>query len=171
VKTVNFMFICKGNICRSPLAQSVFEQMAGSEGLSDSLFAESSGTGAWHLGEEADPRMRRTAKNHGVVINHRSRRLTSRDLSDFHLLLTMDRHNFRDTIDLCRSEDERKKVRMFRDFDPEGPGDVPDPWYGGSEGFEEVWAIVRRTCINLITLIRSGELKYLSACSPSGDSL
>jgi protein-tyrosine phosphatase len=145
--------------------------MAGAEGLSDSLFAESSGTGAWHVGEEADPRMRRTAKNHGVVISHRSKRLTSRDLSDYHLLLTMDRHNFRDTVALCRNEDERMKVRMFRDFDPEGPGDVPDPWYGGSEGFEAVWTIVWRTCRNLMTLIRFGELKYLPACGPAGDSL
>jgi len=132
--------------------------MVAGERLSDNILVESSGTGAWHVGEKADPRMRRTAQNHGVVITHLSRVLTSRDLADFHLLLPMDRHNFRDTIALCRNEEDRNKVRMFRDFDPEGNGDVPDPWYGGPEGFEEVWTMVWRTCRNLMDLVRLDSL-------------
>jgi len=149
------MFICTGNICRSPLAHSVLEQMANELGLADRFSIESSGTGAWHVGEKADSRMRHTARNHGVEITHLSRQLITRDLSDFDLLLTMDHHNYRDTIALCRNDEERSRVKMFRDFDPHGRGNVPDPWYGGPEGFEEVWNIVWRTCRQLMTRIRS----------------
>jgi len=66
----------------------------------------------------------------------------------------MDSHNYRDTVHLCRSDEERSKVRMFRDHDPEGRGDVPDPWYGGLEGFEDVWTIVHRTCLSLLDTVR-----------------
>jgi len=139
------MFICTGNICRSPLAHAVFKHLIHKHGYESHIDVDSSGTGAWHVGEQADSRMRQTAKRHGVQLNHRSQQLKYRALTDFNLLLTMDRHNYRDTLALCRSDDERDKVRMFRDYDPEGKGDVPDPWYGGQDGFEDVWNIVYRT--------------------------
>jgi protein-tyrosine phosphatase len=147
---LSIMFICTGNICRSPLAHAVMEHLIREEGLEGRIRVESSGTGAWHAGEPADPRMRRTAERHGIRINHRSRQLRRRDLEDFDLLLAMDRGNHRDTVSLSRNGNEGSKVRMFRDFDPEGDGDVPDPWYGGPEGFEEVWRIVERTCRALL---------------------
>ena len=148
------MFICSGNICRSPLAHAVFEDMVRGEELDDTIRVESSGTGSWHVGEPADSRMRRTSADHGVTITHRARHLHRRDISDYDLLLTMDAHNYRDAHALCRSDTEREKVRMFRDFDPRGPGDVPDPWYGGMEGFETVWDIVERTCRSLLDDVR-----------------
>lgn len=150
------MFICTGNICRSPLAHSVFENLIENENVQELFEVESSGTTAYHVGEQADSRMRRTASDHGVQINHRSRQLYRKDLADYDLLLTMDSGNYRDTQALCRSEEERGKVKMFRDFDPEGQGDVPDPWYGGPEGFETVWTIVRRTSESLLDTIRKG---------------
>lgn len=150
------MFICTGNICRSPLAHAVFEQKVRDAGLADSIEVESSGTDAWHVGEQADPRMRSTAANHGVVLNHRARRLQPDDITNYDLLLVMDRQNHRNTMSLCRTESEKEKVRMFRDFDPEGTGDVPDPWYGGPEGFELVWDLVERTCVNLLEDVREG---------------
>ncbi len=144
------MFICTGNICRSPLAHAVLEHMVKEEGLEDKIEIESSGTGAWHVGEQPDSRMRRTAFAHGVTLNHLSRQLIRKNLMNYNLLLAMDHHNLRDTHALCRSDEEREKVKMFRDFDPEKGGDVPDPWYGGLDGFEDVWEIVSRTCASLL---------------------
>ena len=150
------MFICTGNICRSPLAHAVMEHKAGEAGLEGWMDVESSGTGPWHVGEQADSRMRRTAAEHGVRLDHRSRQLRPDDFSKYDLLLAMDRDNFRDALSLCRNEAEREKLRMFRDYDPQGTGDVPDPWYGGPDGFEEVWTIVERTCGALLNEVRSG---------------
>ncbi len=144
------MFICTGNICRSPLAHAVFEHLVRKDSLEKIIDVDSSGTGAWHVGEQADSRMRRTAEGHGVNLNHRSQQFVYRNLTDFDLLLTMDGHNYRDTLALCRTDEEFEKVRMFRDYDPYGKGDVPDPWYGGLDGFEVVWNIVHRTSIALL---------------------
>lgn len=148
------MFICSGNICRSPLAHAVFEQMIAENGMNDRIKVESSGTSAYHVGEQADSRMRRTASDHGVRLSHSSRQLMSGDLREYDMLLTMDRNNYRDTQAMCRNDEELAKVRMFRDFDNEGSGDVPDPWYGGMEGFETVWHIVRRTCALILDEVR-----------------
>lgn len=148
------MFICLGNICRSPLAHTIFENLVNDAGLDQLIQIESSGTGAWHEGEPADSRMRKTARQHGLTIDHRARRFRRSDCDSFNLLLAMDRENYRDVLNSCRDESQKEKVRMFRDFDPQGPGNVPDPWYGGPQGFEDVWQIVERTCIALLDDIR-----------------
>lgn len=119
------------------------------KGQGQKIKVESSGTNSYHRGEQADYRMRRTAEGHGLIITHRARRLSRSDLENYDLLLTMDEGNFADTLALCRTDENREKLRMFRDFDPEGGGEVPDPWYGGMEGFELVWRIVHRTCESL----------------------
>lgn len=148
------MFVCLGNICRSPLAHAIFENLVSEADLDHLIQVESSGTGAWHEGEPADLRMRKTARRHALTINHRAQRFRRSDCDSFNLLLTMDRQNYEDVLDACIDESQKEKVRMFRDFDPRGPGNVPDPWYGGPEGFEEVWQIVERTCIALLEEIR-----------------
>jgi len=154
MKPFRIMFICTGNICRSPLAHAVFQRMVDETGLSDRIHVGSSGTDAYHVGEQADSRMRSTAAAHGLDFSHRAQRLKRRDIEEYDLLLTMDADNHRNTLALCRSEDEARRVRMFRDFDPEGRGDVPDPWYGGISGFELVWDMVERTCAALLEDIR-----------------
>lgn len=148
------MFICTGNICRSPLAHGVLETLVEENGLDSLVFVESSGTDAYHAGEQVDSRMRATASRHGMKLNHRSRQLTAEDLREYDLLLTMDYRNFQKTTALAKNPEELRKVRMFRDFDPDGPGDVPDPWYGDMDGFEEVWTIVERTCHSLLAELR-----------------
>ncbi len=148
------MFICTGNICRSPLAHGVFANLVEEQALDSSIAIESSGTDAYHVSEPMDPRMRQTAVRHGLDFEHRARRLTAKDLAEYDLLLTMDRSNYRNTILLARNENERNKVKMFRDYDPVGPGDVPDPWYGDMTDFEAVWVIVQRTCVPLLKEIR-----------------
>lgn len=150
------MFVCLGNICRSPAAHAVLEDMVREEGLSERILVDSSGTGAsYHRGAPADPRMRRTASAHGVSIHHRAQVLQRRHLEESTLVLAMDRANFQDITAMCRTDEERARVRMFRDFDPEGRGDVPDPWYGGLDGFDLVWDMVTRTCRNLLNELKT----------------
>ena len=149
------MFVCLGNICRSPLAHAVFEDLLEKEGLGNLVDVDSSGTGAWPVGEPADSRMRQTAGNHGVRINHYAQQLVPVHLDENDLILTMDRQNYKNVLALCRSDEQRKKVKMFRDYDPEGSGDVPDPWYGGDEGFDTVWGIVYRTCVSLLSMLKA----------------
>ena len=151
---LKIMFICTGNICRSPLAHTVFEHLLQERDLEKMVSVESSGTSAWHGGERADSRMRSTAARHGIEITHRSMGLRPKHLAEYDLLLVMDHQNYRNTAALARSPEERQKIRMFRDYDPEGPGDVPDPWYGDLDGFEETWDIVERTCRALLDEIQ-----------------
>jgi low molecular weight protein-tyrosine phosphatase len=141
------MFVCLGNICRSPLAHAVFEHRAAGEGLD--IFTESCGTGAWHVGEPADARMRSTAKGHGVSINHYARRFQPSDLDEYDLIIPMDKANFKD-IQRYAGPEHKDKIHLMREWDPEGGTDVPDPWYGGPEGFETVYEIVDRSCRVLV---------------------
>jgi protein-tyrosine phosphatase len=144
------MFVCLGNICRSPLAQAVFDHQA--RALGREYASESSGTGAWHVGDKPDVRMRRVAGRHGVRIHHGARQFRPADLAEYDLILAMDRDNLRQILGQARSEAERQKVRLFRDFDPEGfsGAEVPDPYYGGEDGFEEVFHMAERTCRSLL---------------------
>jgi len=152
------MFVCLGNICRSPLAHAVFREIVEERGLSDRYEVQSSGTCAYHVGEPSDSRMRKTAAIHGVKINHRARQIFHCDLEDFDYIFAMDGSNYKNIRSLSGNRELLSRVRMFRDFDPQGPGDVPDPYYGGQEGFETVFAIVKRTCENVLDLMESGEL-------------
>ncbi|MEM1270217.1 MAG: low molecular weight protein-tyrosine-phosphatase [Bacteroidota bacterium] len=141
------LFVCLGNICRSPLAEGVFRQKVHEHGLDDQFEIDSAGTGAWHAGEAPDARMRETARRHGVSIDEqRARQLVSADLSRYDHIFVMDRSNLRNAQALDRSGRHAGKIRLFRDFDP-NPGDrnVPDPYYGGADGFETVYQIVDRT--------------------------
>lgn len=140
---MRIMFVCMGNICRSPLAHAVFEKMAREAGLD--VFVESSGTDAYHVGEQADSRMRRTAAARGVTINHYARRFNPQDLDDYDLIIPMDKGNLREVKRHARSE-HLSKIHLMRAWDPQGGTEVPDPWYGGDEGFENVFSIVDRSC-------------------------
>jgi protein-tyrosine phosphatase len=146
--SMKIMFVCLGNICRSPLAEAVFVHKVKERGLD--FAGDSSGTSAYHIGDAADPRMREVARKHGVPIKHRAQQFQPRHFNEFDLVLAMDESNFSDLLTIAKSDEERNKIVMFRDFDPEGHGDVPDPYYGGKEGFEQVYAMVDRTCDALI---------------------
>jgi protein-tyrosine phosphatase len=152
---MKILFVCLGNICRSPLAEAMFLTLLRrrSSPLCASVFADSAGTSAWHLGEPADARMRAAAERCGVVISHQSRLLVPQDLETFDLILAMDRDNLRDTRKLARTREQKEKVQLFRDYDPQGTGVVPDPYYSGPDGFELVISIAERTCMRLIETI------------------
>jgi protein-tyrosine phosphatase len=152
-----------GNICRSPLAEGLFRKAVAERGLSDLIDIDSAGTGSWHVGEPPDRRMQETALKHGVDLSGQSaRQFESEDLAIFDHIFVMDRDNLNDVLYLDREERFGGKVRLFREFDPE-PDDfqVPDPYYGGDRGFDNVYAIVKRTAdVLLDRLVEEFDLRH-----------
>lgn len=137
------LFVCLGNICRSPLAEGLLKQQIEKAGLVDAFEVDSAGTGNYHIGEMPDSRTIKNAKAHGLTLNHRARQFQKNDFKLFDLIVVMDRQNRKDVERLAVSESELLKVRMLRDFDLNESGlDVPDPWFGGPEGFEHVYHLI-----------------------------
>lgn len=159
---VRLMFVCLGNICRSPLAEAAFRAEVRKAGLSDAFEIASSGTGEWHVGKQADQRMRETAHRYGMSLDdHRAQQFNAGHFADFDHIFVMDKNNLHDVLFLDRKEQHANKVRLFREFDPE-PDDyqVPDPYFGGRQGFEIVFSIVQRTATELLDrLIKEYDLK------------
>lgn len=150
------MFVCLGNICRSPLAHAVFEDMVNRARINNKFEIESSGTAAYHVGELPDKRMRATAQSHGVSMTHRARHFHESDLDTYDMILAMDKENLSNILLLTDQPKHIQKVQLFRDFDGyDGStgAEVPDPYYGGPEGFENVFQIVHRTAANLLTTL------------------
>ena len=149
---IRVLFVCLGNICRSPLAEGVFRGLVEEAGLADRFEIASSGTGDWHVGGGADGRMRATARQRGVSLDrHQAQQFATPDFDAYDHLFVMDKGNLHDILALDREDRYGHKVRLFREFDPE-PGDfqVPDPYYGGARGFEDVHDIVERTAKKLL---------------------
>lgn len=156
MKVKRVMFVCMGNICRSPLAQGIFQKMVNDRGLNDAYFIESSGTCAYHVGEQADSRMRKTASYNGIQLNHKSRQIFRYDLEDSDYIFAMDQNNYQGIQNLTTHRELLMNLYLFRDFDPIGNGDVPDPYYGGQEGFDDVFDIVLRTCTVILDKMEEG---------------
>ncbi len=151
--TTRVLFVCLGNICRSPTAEAVFARLVQDARLEHEFEWDSAGTGGWHEGEPAHETTREVARRRGVEITHRARRVRPDDFERFDLLLAMDESNLAALERLARSDVERAKVRLFRSFDPERGADVvPDPYYDG--GFEEVFAICERSARALLAALR-----------------
>jgi protein-tyrosine phosphatase len=149
------VFVCTGNICRSPLAHALLQEKLERRGLSNLVSVESAGTDAYHVGEQADARMRRTARAHGTTIDHPARMVSEAELRESDLIVAMDEGHVRKLIRLIPEAKDRI-VKMLA-FDPthEGspPPDVPDPWYGELDGFENVYAMVERSCEELVGVV------------------
>jgi protein-tyrosine phosphatase len=144
------LFVCLGNICRSPAAEAVFASLAGEAGASYRFTIDSAGTGAWHVGEPADARMRQAARLRGITMTSIARQVTRDDFDRFDLIVAMDSENAAALRRLAPAG-QASKVVLFRDYDPDGPGeDVPDPYYGGPDGFDDVLDIVTRSGRNLL---------------------
>jgi protein-tyrosine phosphatase len=149
------LFVCLGNICRSPLAEGVFRKTVERAGLEGQFEIDSAGTGGWHVGDPPDPRMQETAARHGIDISTlRARRFRASDFEEYDLILAMDRQNLHDILRMAMAG-QRSRVKLFRAFDPDEAGslDVPDPYYGGRDGFEDVFEIVSRTSNNLLSVL------------------
>jgi protein-tyrosine phosphatase len=151
---VRLLFVCLGNICRSPTGEGVMRALVRDAGLSDRIEVASAGTSGWHIGEPPDPRSTATAAARGIVIDGAGAQVTAADFERFDLLLAMDRQNLRDLQALAPDSEARSRARLLRDWDPDGTGDVPDPYAGGPRGFEEVLDIVQRSCAALLDDLR-----------------
>lgn len=136
------LFVCLGNICRSPTGEGVFRALVRERGLGERVFVDSAGTGSWHVGEPADRRMRQAAGDRGYELTSRARQVTPEDFHDFDLIVAMDRSN-REHLEEMRPAGAGAELRLFSDFLPPGsPHDVPDPYYGGEQGFERVLDLI-----------------------------
>ncbi|MEZ5333626.1 MAG: low molecular weight protein-tyrosine-phosphatase, partial [Thermoanaerobaculia bacterium] len=135
------LFVCLGNICRSPTAEGVLRGLIERRGLGSEVEVDSAGTGAWHVGQRADPRMRRAAAARGYDLSSLARQVRAEDFERFDLVIAMDRDNLADLEAL--NGGPRASLRLFSSFLPAGsPPDVPDPYYGGAEGFDRVLDLV-----------------------------
>jgi len=158
-KPQRIMFVCLGNHCRSPLAHGYFEHILKNHDLNNKIEVLSSGTSGWHLGEPPDSRICHVAEKYGFSLSHiKGQKITRHDLETCDMILVMDRSNLRDVLNIDRHNQFADKIKLFRLFDPESTQeDVPDPYYSGI--FEEVYAIISRTCDALLTHITEQDNK------------
>lgn len=158
MKRVKVLFVCLGNICRSPTAEGVFRALVEEKGLADRVEIDSAGTSGWHQGELPDPRSREEALRHGVDLsNQRSRAVVPNDFQHYDYICAMDRANLKELTRACPGGLE-SKLYQFTQFAPElNITDVPDPYYGGERGFENVYNIVEASARGLLKHIENSE--------------
>ena len=152
---MKILFVCLGNICRSPLAEAIFADVATQEGLP--IEVDSAGTSDYHAGQAADPRARACARRHALVVGHRARGVVASDFGRFDLLIAMDEANASDLRRMAPDPGSRRKVRLFREWDAAGKGEIPDPYYGTESDFETVWHLCERSARGLVDDIRRKE--------------
>ena len=166
------LFVCYGNICRSPVAEGVFRQIVAEEGLSEQIRADSAGTSSLYIGQLPDRRARENALEHGLTLTHRARRLIGEDLAQFDYFVAMDEPSIEAIEKLTyRSVGlyANDTIFLLREFDPDvsDQPNVPDPYYEGPEVFEEVYQIASRCCRQLLMYLikeqKSGKVKDQAA--------
>jgi protein-tyrosine phosphatase len=145
-------FVCLGNICRSPTAEAVMRHLVEEAGLADRIHVDSAGTADYHIGARPDRRALAELARRGVPVDHRGQQFGPDDFDRFDLVIAMDRANLADLRRIAPDAEAAAKVRLLREWDPEAAGDleVPDPYYGGDEGFVEVFDMVERSCRALL---------------------
>ena len=151
------LFVCLGNICRSPAAEGIFNKKIKDRHLENLFFVDSAGTGGWHVGNLADPRMRETASSRGIELKSRSRQLNENDLYEFDHILVMDKDNLHAVKSLIKDDLNpiNSKIKLILSYSKESQIDeVPDPYYGGQNGFDNV--------INLLDKAIDGLIDYLT---------
>jgi protein-tyrosine phosphatase len=165
---VRLLFVCMGNICRSPTAEGVMRALLREQGLEDVVEVDSAGTGAWHVGDPPDARATAAARARGITLEGAARAVTRADFTDYDLILAADRSNLRDLAGIVPPE-ARSRVHLLREYaqptssastgDPAYDGapdlDVPDPYYGGDDGFEHVLDLVDAACRGLLDRLRA----------------
>ncbi|PSQ84193.1 MAG: protein tyrosine phosphatase [Bacteroidetes bacterium QS_7_67_15] len=151
--TTSVLFVCLGNICRSPLAEGLFREKVRARGLEERFRVASAGTGDWHVGQPPDDRMQAAARRNGDldIGTQRAQQFAADHFEDFDHIFAMDKSNLHDVLFLDEEEQHDGKVRLFREFDPQ-PGNyqVPDPYAGGREGFDRVYRIADRTTARIL---------------------
>lgn len=153
------LFVCLGNICRSPLAEALMNHKILVGGLEDMLESHSAGTADYHVGEAPDSRTLHNARKHGIQIQHVGRQLQPEDFFQYDHILVMDRSNFENSKRIAPSADVHHKIQMLRNFDLFEPGaEVPDPWFGGERGFETVFQILDHCTDQLLKHLSGKEI-------------
>ena len=153
---IKVLFVCLGNICRSPLAGGVFKEKVKEKGLIGHIKVDSAGTSGFHLGEDPDPRSCEIAKENGIELKHSGRQLVRDDFENYDYILAMDKSNYEDILNLKKhSGMSDSEVVMFRDFDNSQSGeDIPDPYYGGKDGFEKVYQLIEESSENFLDYLK-----------------
>lgn len=156
MKKVSVLFVCLGNICRSPTAHGVFQHLVNESGLAEKITVDSAGTAAYHLGNPPDSRSQKAAKRRGIDLSYqRARQVNAQDIHDFDYVLAMDQSNFNNLLQICPAGLENK-IRMFMEFSESASSiEVPDPYYGGEMGFENVLDMVEYASRGLLRHIQS----------------
>lgn len=149
------LFVCLGNICRSPSAENIMNYLIEQRGLRDRIVCDSAGTSSYHIGSPPDRRMTAAASKRGIELRGRARQLQPEDLAEFNLILAMDRDNYEGILALDRQGLYTDKVRMMCDFCRSHPDkDVPDPYYGGEQGFDYVIDLLIDACEGLLSYVQ-----------------
>jgi protein-tyrosine phosphatase len=149
------LFVCLGNICRSPAAENIMNHLIAEQGLSDRLVCDSAGTGGWHVGAPPDKRMRAAAAARGMNFVGAARQFQPQDLQEFDLILAMDKDNYRDILAQDPQGKFRDKVKMMCDYcQKHRDQEVPDPYYGGAAGFDYVIDLLFDACGGLLQTIK-----------------
>ena len=154
---VRLLFVCMGNICRSPTAEAVMRELVAQAGIAHAVELDSAGTGGWHVGDPPDSRSVAAAARRGIAVGGAARQVTHADFERFDLLLAMDRANARELRARAPHAGASSKIRLLREFDPAAGGDleVPDPYYGGAGGFDLVLDLVDAACRGLLDDVRA----------------
>lgn len=143
---IKVLFVCLGNICRSPLAEAIFNHKLKHRNWTQLFEVDSCGTGDYHIGDQPDKRTVKVSRKNGVEIAHACRQLTPDDLDYFDYIMAMDKSNYFNILRLSTTDQSNKKVKLMRDFDIEHPGaEVPDPYFGSEKEFQEVFNILDRS--------------------------
>ena len=150
-KHTSVLFVCLGNICRSPAAEGIMTHIVEKNNASQLFEIDSAGIGPWHVGELPDRRMRSHGADHGYDFSTRARQICSDDLRRFDYIVVMDRENYHEVAAMAASQEERDKIHMMTEFATHHPGHsvVPDPYYGGDRGFELVIELLEDACQGL----------------------
>ncbi len=155
-RPTSLLFVCLGNICRSPAAEGVFLHLIGLQGLEDAFSVDSAGTGDWHVGRPADERMRSAAARRGIALPSRARQITRSDLSRFDHVLTMDRQNLKAVRSLAGGGEGTAEIGPLTQYcRRHSIEEVPDPYYGGEEGFDRVLDLLEDACGGLLETLKA----------------
>ncbi len=152
--TYKLLFVCLGNICRSPSAENIMNHLLEQANLKDKISCDSAGTSSYHIGAAPDRRMTAAAAKRGIQLVGRARQFRVSDFEDFHLILAMDKDNYQDILSLDRRGEYKDKVKLMCDFASNHPEkEVPDPYYGGSQGFDNVIDLLLDACDGLLQYV------------------
>jgi len=156
---VKVLFVCLGNICRSPLAEAIFQTKVAQRKLDHLVEVNSCGTSNYHIGDPPDPRTIRNAKKNGVEINHRGRQLSPNDIDQYDFIIAMDKSNYKNILSIDGATEQSHKISLLRNFSNEQDAEVPDPYYGEERDFQNVFDILDRSIDSFIAYLQSNHFK------------